>query len=94
MVQEGWVSCLACFSLVRLAQGNGREDRRSEFLKSAPSIQARSCGSRGVLWIFRAQSPREKYLNVWPGKMLFVQQVWEGWGESGRRRGEEAERGQ
>ena len=61
-------------------RGMASEQRRSEFLKSPPSIQAHSRGSG-------AQLPREKYLNVWPGKTPSVQQVWEGWGVSGRRRG-------
>lgn len=38
---------------------------------------------------FRANLPREKYFNFWPGKMPFVHQLWEGMGE----RGEEAEGG-
>lgn len=29
---------------------------------------------------FRAHLFREKYLNAWPGKMPFVNQVWEGRG--------------
>lgn len=41
---------------------------------------------------FRADLPREKYLNFWPGKMPFVHQVWEGMGEreeTGQREGRE-----
>lgn len=36
---------------------------------------------------FRANLPREKYFNFWPGKMPFVHQLWEGMGERGEEAG-------
>lgn len=92
MVQQGWVSCLACFSLVWLAQGAAWEDRRSEF-QSPPLSRLAHVAPEASCGFLGAQLPREIRKRL-AGEDAMRAAGVEGWGVSGRRRGGEAERGQ